>query len=211
MAAYGGYGVGGHQLEDLAALQRSTLAASLPQLVGNQAGGAAATPAPGKGVSRKTILLGMLTPLLFLAFSCFRPSFSLLLNWSGFLCILFSLLVNFPSDHHSWKTCSPECWKTRVPSQISFLIVDPVSQIEISHPRSPRTKSLTYRITIREKHILIHSHKMKFLPAMVFYHCYGFRTWICTLYIGCITSPNSICKSSSFPSVGSFFSATVVL
>jgi len=32
MAAYGGYGVGGHQLEDLAALQRSTLAASLPQL-----------------------------------------------------------------------------------------------------------------------------------------------------------------------------------
>ena len=109
MAAYGGYGVGGHQLEDLAALQRSTLAASLPQLVGNQAGGAAATPAPGKGVSRKTILLGMLTPLLFLAFSCFRPSFSLLPNWSGFLCILFSLLVNFPSDHHSWKTCSPEC------------------------------------------------------------------------------------------------------
>ena len=67
--------MGGHQLEDLAALQRSTLAASLPQLVGNQAGGAAATPAPGKGVSRKTILLGMLPPLLFLAFSCFRPSF----------------------------------------------------------------------------------------------------------------------------------------
>ena len=52
MAAYGGYGVGGHQLEDLAALQRSTLAASLPQLVGSQAGGAAqGTPAPGKGVS----------------------------------------------------------------------------------------------------------------------------------------------------------------
>merc|ERR1711971_800705 len=49
MAAYGGYGVGGHQLEDLAALQRSTLAASLPQLVGSQAGGAAANPAPGKG------------------------------------------------------------------------------------------------------------------------------------------------------------------
>ena len=41
-----------------------------------------------------------------------------------------------------------------------------MSQIEISHPRSPRTKSLTYRITIREKHILIHSLKMKFLPAI---------------------------------------------
>ena len=53
MAAYGGYGVGGHQLEDLAALQRSTLAASLPQLVGSQAGGAAGTPAPGKGVRGK--------------------------------------------------------------------------------------------------------------------------------------------------------------
>ena len=31
------YGYGGHQLEDLAALQRSTLAASLPQLVGTAA------------------------------------------------------------------------------------------------------------------------------------------------------------------------------
>ena len=53
MAAYGYGGVGGHQLEDLAALQRSTLAASLPQLVGSQApGGAAASqPAGGKGVS----------------------------------------------------------------------------------------------------------------------------------------------------------------
>ena len=29
------YGYSGHQLEDLAALQRSTLAASLPQLVSN--------------------------------------------------------------------------------------------------------------------------------------------------------------------------------
>merc|ERR1712106_303311 len=32
------YGYGGHQLEDLAALQRSTLAASLPQLVGSAGG-----------------------------------------------------------------------------------------------------------------------------------------------------------------------------
>ena len=64
MAAYGGYGVGGHQLEDLAALQRSTLAASLPQLVGSQAGGAAGTPAPGKGVRGKKILLGMLTTIM---------------------------------------------------------------------------------------------------------------------------------------------------
>jgi len=38
-AMYGYGGVGGHQLEDLAALQRSTLAASLPQLVGSSAGG----------------------------------------------------------------------------------------------------------------------------------------------------------------------------
>ena len=38
------YGYGGHQLEDLAALQRSTLAASLPQLVGNSATGAAGQP-----------------------------------------------------------------------------------------------------------------------------------------------------------------------
>ena len=66
MAAYGGYGVGGHQLEDLAALQRSTLAASLPQLVGSQAGGAAANPAPGKGVRGKKILLGMLTTTMML-------------------------------------------------------------------------------------------------------------------------------------------------
>jgi len=40
------YGYGGHQLEDLAALQRSTLAASLPQLVGSGAGGQPG-PAPG--------------------------------------------------------------------------------------------------------------------------------------------------------------------
>lgn len=38
------YGYGGHQLEDLAALQRSTLAASLPQLVGSA--GAAGQPGP---------------------------------------------------------------------------------------------------------------------------------------------------------------------
>ena len=40
------YGYGGHQLEDLAALQRSTLAASLPQLVGSGAGG---QPGPAQG------------------------------------------------------------------------------------------------------------------------------------------------------------------
>jgi len=48
-AAYGYGGVGGHQLEDLAALQRSTLAASLPQLVGSQPAAAAANqPTGGK-------------------------------------------------------------------------------------------------------------------------------------------------------------------
>ena len=57
------YGYGGHQLEDLAALQRSTLAASLPQLVGSQGAGASVgagpgSGAPGKGV-RSWILLGM--------------------------------------------------------------------------------------------------------------------------------------------------------
>jgi len=41
------YGYGGHQLEDLAALQRSTLAASLPQLVGQQPGN---SQQPGVGV-----------------------------------------------------------------------------------------------------------------------------------------------------------------
>ena len=46
-AAYGYGGVGGHQLEDLAALQRSTLAASLPQLVGSQPAAPAANPPTG--------------------------------------------------------------------------------------------------------------------------------------------------------------------
>merc|ERR1719392_91430 len=60
MAAYGGYGVGGHQLEDLAALQRSTLAASLPQLPNSgyydpasQFGGGSAAAA-GSLASRQT-------------------------------------------------------------------------------------------------------------------------------------------------------------
>ena len=46
------YGYGGHQLEDLAALQRSTLAASLPQLVGTAGtqGQGGNNPAPAKGV-----------------------------------------------------------------------------------------------------------------------------------------------------------------
>ncbi len=49
------YGYGGHQLEDLAALQRSTLAASLPQLVGSagaagQPGPAGSQPVQAKGV-----------------------------------------------------------------------------------------------------------------------------------------------------------------
>ena len=54
---YGYGGVGGHQLEDLAALQRSTLAASLPQLVGSSAGGqpGAGSQVPqAKGVSYDT-------------------------------------------------------------------------------------------------------------------------------------------------------------
>ena len=50
------YGYGGHQLEDLAALQRNTLAASLPaQLVGNNSAPGAApghTAGQSKGVSR---------------------------------------------------------------------------------------------------------------------------------------------------------------
>merc|ERR1712130_781662 len=47
------YGYGGHQLEDLAALQRSTLAASLPQLVGTAGtqGQGGNNPAPAKGPS----------------------------------------------------------------------------------------------------------------------------------------------------------------
>merc|ERR1712013_724085 len=60
MAAYGGSGVGGHQLEDLAALQRSTLAASLPQLPNSgyydpasQFGGGSAAAA-GSLASRQT-------------------------------------------------------------------------------------------------------------------------------------------------------------
>ena len=55
-AMYGYGGVGGHQLEDLAALQRSTLAASLPQLVGSSAGGQpGGSQVPGaKGVSYDT-------------------------------------------------------------------------------------------------------------------------------------------------------------
>merc|ERR1719470_29520 len=44
------YGYGGHQLEDLAALQRSTLAASLPQLVGS-AGQGGTNPGNTKGPS----------------------------------------------------------------------------------------------------------------------------------------------------------------
>lgn len=44
------YGYGGHQLEDLAALQRSTLAASLPQLVGS-AGQGGTNPGNNKGPS----------------------------------------------------------------------------------------------------------------------------------------------------------------
>ena len=44
------YGYGGHQLEDLAALQRSTLAASLPQLVGNASGQGGNNPNTAKGV-----------------------------------------------------------------------------------------------------------------------------------------------------------------
>merc|ERR1711923_602866 len=43
------YGYGGHQLEDLAALQRSTLAASLPQLVGSASGQGGNNPATAKG------------------------------------------------------------------------------------------------------------------------------------------------------------------
>merc|ERR1719322_404678 len=49
MAAYGGYGVGGHQLEDLAALQRSTLAASVPQLVGSQTDPTSSFPSDSSG------------------------------------------------------------------------------------------------------------------------------------------------------------------
>jgi len=45
------YGYGGHQLEDLAALQRSTLAASLPQLVGSASGQGGNNPATAKGPS----------------------------------------------------------------------------------------------------------------------------------------------------------------
>jgi len=45
------YGYGGHQLEDLAALQRSTLAASLPQLVGNASGQGGNNPNTAKGPS----------------------------------------------------------------------------------------------------------------------------------------------------------------
>ena len=45
------YGYGGHQLEDLAALQRSTLAASLPQLVGSGSGQGGTNPQTQKGVS----------------------------------------------------------------------------------------------------------------------------------------------------------------
>ena len=52
------YGYGGHQLEDLAALQRSTLAASLPQLVGS-AGQGGTNPGNNKGV-RTVYDLGML-------------------------------------------------------------------------------------------------------------------------------------------------------
>ena len=51
-AAAAMYGYGGHQLEDLAALQRSTLAASLPQLVGTAAG---AQPAGGQQTSGKGV------------------------------------------------------------------------------------------------------------------------------------------------------------
>jgi len=43
------YGYGGHQLEDLAALQRSTLAASLPQLVGGAGGPVGSGVAGGSG------------------------------------------------------------------------------------------------------------------------------------------------------------------
>merc|ERR1719295_2361252 len=45
------YGYGGHQLEDLAALQRSTPAASLPQLVGSARGQGGNNPATAKGPS----------------------------------------------------------------------------------------------------------------------------------------------------------------
>jgi len=45
------YGYGGHQLEDLAALQRSTLAASLPQLVGSGSGQGGTNPQTAKGPS----------------------------------------------------------------------------------------------------------------------------------------------------------------
>merc|ERR1719391_1822190 len=59
-AAAAMYGYGGHQLEDLAALQRSTLAASLPQLVGSHSaaagqpggsGAAGSSQIPAKGPS----------------------------------------------------------------------------------------------------------------------------------------------------------------
>jgi hypothetical protein len=45
------YGYGGHQLEDLAALQRSTLAASLPQLVGNSTGAGQPGTAPANNAA----------------------------------------------------------------------------------------------------------------------------------------------------------------
>ena len=64
-AAAAMYGYGGHQLEDLAALQRSTLAASLPQLVGSHSaaagqpggsGAAGSSQIPAKGVSTLAFL-----------------------------------------------------------------------------------------------------------------------------------------------------------